>query len=46
MAVDDEDGNSQTAKYKVTVHTGSVEDMDVEVWVGSVFRRQSKLYDP
>ena len=32
VAVDDEDGNSQTAKYKVTVHTGSVEDLDVEVW--------------
>ena len=33
VAVDDEDSNSQTAKYKVTVHTGSVEDLDVEVWV-------------
>jgi hypothetical protein len=32
VAVDDADGDSQTAKYKVTVHTGSVEDLDVEVW--------------
>ena len=32
VAVDDEDGNSQTAKYKVTVHTGSVQNLGVEVW--------------